>query len=116
MANTRRTWYRERMKNQTTETKAKQLNISGGELFDWPGHWKITGRVEGESDSWSVVRRPDGTFWQVAGTHYFPPTGGTVRIDLGDQIVDAQKLARCEDWYEQLKQKLEEKQSKSDGV
>jgi hypothetical protein len=104
------------MMDQTTETKAKQLNISGGELLDWPGHWKITGRVEGESDSWSVVRRPDGTFWEVAGTHYFPPTGGTVRIDLGDQIFDAQKLARCEDWYEQLKQKLEEKQSKSDGI
>jgi hypothetical protein len=98
--------------DQTTET-AKQLNISGGELLDWPGHWKITGRVEGESDSWSVAPRPDGTFWEVAGTHYFPPTGGTVRFDLGDQILDAQKLARCEGWYEQLNQKLEEMQSKS---
>jgi len=104
------------MQSQSDKTETRRETVSGGELLDYPGHWKITGRVEGESDSWSIVRKPDGTFWEVAGTHFFPPTGGNVRIDLGDQILDAKRLALCDDYYDQLKQKLEEKQSGSDEV
>jgi hypothetical protein len=86
----------------------KRLILSGGELRDCPGFWKITGRIEGDSDSWSILRKPDGTYWEVAGEDYFPRTGGTLRIDVGDQILDAKKIVQCEEYYEQLQQKLAE--------
>jgi len=94
------------------ESRRRYLIISGGELRGCPGLWKITGRMEGESDSWSIVRKPDGTYWEVAGTHIFSPTGGMLRIDTGDQILDAKKLARCEEYYDQLQQKLAESEGK----
>lgn len=86
----------------------KRLILSGGELRDCPGFWKITGRMEGDSDSWSILRKPDRTYWEVAGVDYFPRTGGTLRIDVGDQILDAKKIVQCEEYYEQLRQKLAE--------
>src|SRR6266403_398407 len=93
----------------------KQIKVSGGELQDWPGYWKITGRIEGESDSWSIVRKPDGTYWEVAAMDFFPRTGGSLRVDLGDQILDPKKLALCEEYYDQLQQKLaENKTTKSE--
>jgi hypothetical protein len=49
--------------------------LTGGELRDHPG-WKIDGRIEGESDHWSVVRKPDGTYWEVVAVDLFPRTGG----------------------------------------
>jgi hypothetical protein len=86
--------------------EAKHLIVSGGELLDYPGHWIIAGRVEGESDSWSIVRKPDGTFWEVTAMHIFPPTGGMLRVEFGDQILDAEKLIQCEKYYAQLQEKL----------
>jgi hypothetical protein len=44
-----------------------------GEFRDAPGWWKIDGYIEGESEHWSVVRKPDGTWWHVVGTHIAPP-------------------------------------------
>jgi hypothetical protein len=95
-------------RNPGVRMETKRLILSGGELQDWPGHWKITGRFEDESDTWSIVRKPDGSFWEVAGVHYFPPTGGTLRIDLCDQILDAKRLTQCEEYYDQLQKKLAE--------
>ena len=82
--------------------------MTGGELRDHPACWIIRGRVEGESaesGEWCVLRKPDGTYWEVAGEHLFPPTGGTCRIEIGDQIVDRKVLAECEAYYTQLQQK-----------
>jgi hypothetical protein len=39
----------------------KRLILTGGELRDHPGRWKIDGRMEDESQRWSFVRKPDGT-------------------------------------------------------
>jgi hypothetical protein len=82
--------------------------IGGGELVDHPGHWKITGRIEGKSETWDVLRKPDGTFWEIVGTHFFPPGGGNVRFDVGEQIVNEELVDRLETYYEQLQQKLKE--------
>ena len=95
----------------------KRFLLSGGELRDQPGWWKIDGRVEGESDHWSVVRKPDGTFWEVAGTHIFPPNSNAlVRIDIGDQIFDQKTLDQCEEYYIQLQQKLDQMMKEGDQV
>lgn len=88
----------------------RKLSIGGGELRDYPGHWKITARIEGETGEWSVIRKPDGTYWEIAGVHFFPPGGGNVRFDIGNQITDAKELARCEDYYTQLQEKLAEQE------
>jgi hypothetical protein len=85
--------------------ETKRLILRGGELRDLPGCWKISGRYEDESDEWSVLRRPDGSFCEIAGIHYFPPSGETVRIEIGDQILDRRIIDECEGYYSQLRQK-----------
>jgi hypothetical protein len=83
----------------------KREILMGGELLDYPGCWKITVTIEGESGEWSVFRKPDGTYWSVAGVHIFPPGGGTLHIDIGDQIVDEKELAQCDACYTRLQEK-----------
>jgi hypothetical protein len=86
----------------------KRLMLTGGELRDHPGWWKIDGRTPGESEHWSIVRKPDGTFWEVVGVHTLPPDGrAPVRIDIGDQILDPQTIAQCEKYFSQLQEKTE---------
>jgi len=95
----------------------KRLQLTGGELRDQPGWWKIDGRVEGESEHWSVVRKPDGTYWYVAATHIFPPhSNALVRIDIGDQIKDPKTIAQCEEYFSQLQQKLGQMMKEGDRV
>jgi DNA-binding beta-propeller fold protein YncE len=93
----------------------KRLLLSGGQPIEYPGWWKIDGRVEGESRSWSVVRKPDGTWWYVAVNHIFPPGGGLLRIELGDQITDAKVIVQCEEYFAQMQQKMEGDQKLKEG-
>jgi hypothetical protein len=51
--------------------------VKGGELLDHPGWWKIDEEIEGASEHWSFVRKPDGTYWEVAAVDLFPQSGGT---------------------------------------
>jgi hypothetical protein len=88
---------------------AKQFFQGGGELADYPGWYKIEGGTEDRPRSWSVIRKPDGTWWKVAAEHYFPTGGGNLRIDLGDEITDEDMLTQCEENYRQLLEKIEEK-------
>jgi hypothetical protein len=82
--------------------ETKRRILSGGEITDFPGHWKITEKIEGEDREWSVIRKPDGTYWEVVGVDIFPRAGGTVRFDIGDQIVNKTLLAECISNYEHL--------------
>jgi hypothetical protein len=86
----------------------KSAIIRGGELADYPGWWGITVTISGESGEWTVIRKPDGTYWQVTGVHNFPPEGGAVRFDIGDQILDEKELSQCRAFYIQLLKKLHE--------
>lgn len=94
----------------------KRLMLTGGELIENPGYWKIDARVKGESDHWSVVRKPDGSWWYVAATHIFPPGGPLVRVDLGHQITDTKVMDQCEEYFSQMQQKLEGMMKKGDRV
>jgi hypothetical protein len=94
--------------------ESKRVLITAGELRDNPGWYKIDGRVEDEADSWSAVRGPDDTWWWVAATHIFPPGGGDVRIDIGDQIKEQKTVDQLDEHYIELLQKLEEKKAKGD--
>jgi hypothetical protein len=94
----------------------KRLMLSGGEPIEYPGCWKIDGRIEGESDSWSVVRKPDGTWWYVAVNHIFPPEGGLLRIELGDKIEDLKIIAECDEFYAGMQKQMEEMMKEGDRV
>lgn len=83
----------------------KRLKFRGSYPVDHPGWWVLEASVEGESETRSVVRKPDGTYWQVASMDLFPRSGGTLHIELGDQITDAKFLAQCWEYYVQFKQK-----------
>jgi hypothetical protein len=83
---------------------AKQEIIRGGELLDAPGRYMITITLEGDHErEWKFVRKPDGSYWQVASTDLFPRTGGILRVDLGDEIVDPKALSLCETYYLQIR-------------
>ncbi len=82
----------------------KHLIVKGGQPVDYPGCWIISGRMEDETDGWGVFRKPDGTYWQIAQEDFFPRTGGTLRVDLGEQIVDEKQLEECRGYYTQLQQ------------
>jgi hypothetical protein len=89
----------------------KRLILRGRELRDYRGWWKIDGRIEGESEHWSVVRKPDGTYWEVAGFHIFPPNSEALtRIDLGNRIPDQETIDQCEEHFCQLRQKAPERE------
>ena len=89
----------------------KRLILTGGELKDHPGWWKVDGRLEGESEHWSFLRKPDGTFWEVAGVHIFPPGGPLVRIDVGGQVTKPGTITQCSEYYAQLQSTLAERRS-----
>jgi hypothetical protein len=77
--------------------------VKGGELKDHPGWYKLDGRLEDDlNKAFGMVRKPDGTWWRVAGEHYFPPEGGDVRIELGEQITKQETLDQIEEYYEEL--------------
>jgi hypothetical protein len=78
-----------------------------GELKDHPGWWKLDGRTEGKSEYWSVVWKPDGTYWEVASTDIFPLSAGTLKVGLGDQISDPKTVAECEEIPPQLDSRQE---------
>jgi hypothetical protein len=94
------------------DSKPKQFSKGGGQLADYPGWYKIDGGTEDGSGSWSVVRKPDGSWWWVAAEHIFPPGGGNFSIDLGDQITDQNMLTQCEENYRELLQEIDEKKRK----
>jgi hypothetical protein len=102
-------------KEQDMETP-KQFFKGGGQLVDYPGWYKIDGGPEDGSDSWSVVRKPDGSWWWVAATDIFPRGGGNLRIDLGDEITDKNILTQYEGNYTELLRKIEERINEGDRV
>jgi hypothetical protein len=92
----------------------KREELKCGMLVDHPGHWMMSGTRTKDDDyrSWSVVRKPDGTYWQVARMNFFPRSGDTVKIEIGDQIVDAKALAYYDECYAQWLEKSAEQGSK----
>ena len=90
----------------------KRLLLRGSELREHPGWYKVDGRMEDESESWSAVRKADGSWWWVSAVHIFPPGGGDVRIDLGEQITEENAFRQFEEYYLQLLQELDRKKLK----
>jgi hypothetical protein len=82
----------------------KPAMLAGGELRGWPGWWVIEVLIEDESalGTWMVVRPPDGAYRAVMAVDYF------LGIEIGDQILDRKLATQCEDFYSQLRQKVEE--------
>ena len=79
----------------------KLVNISWNELREPAGHLLVIGLAEDGSDLWKIVRKPDGTFWDVTALVSFALTGETLRVETGDQILDVKRLAQCEELYDQ---------------
>ena len=77
--------------------------ISWNELRKPAGHLLMIGLAEDGSDLWKILRKPEGTFWEVEAMVSWALTGETLRIDNGDQILDAKKLAKCEELYDKYK-------------
>ena len=77
-----------------------------GMLVDYPGHWMMSGTRTDDDDyrSWSAIRKPDGTYWQVASKDV-APRSGNLKVETGEQIVDAKALAYCEGCYAQWLEK-----------
>jgi hypothetical protein len=91
----------------------KALIVKSGELKDHPGWYKLNGRLEDDlNKTFGMIRKPDGTWWWVAGEHYFPPRGGDVRIELGEQITKQETLDQIEEPLHSLASKKAKKRRK----
>jgi hypothetical protein len=74
-------------------------NVRLGELLDYPGFWKLNAYRDDGKLLWMAVRKPDGTYWSVAAEHFGPPGGGTLRVELGEEITSEEKVLRYETMY-----------------
>jgi len=66
----------------------ERLMLKGGEIEDQPGWWAIHATIEGKEGEFFVVRKQDGTYWEVAAEHLFPRSGGTYRGNTGTDGTD----------------------------
>ena len=87
------------MSEENTNIENDQWTIRGGEPLDYPGCWVVTGTNANSGGSWSILRKEDGTYWEITAEHFFPPTGGTLRVELGNQITDPDKLVKLREFY-----------------
>ncbi len=93
--------------------QAKRECIRVARVREHPDHWVLT-KVDADGlDLWRVLRKPDGTFWQVAATHILPPTGGLVQFELGDEIKDAKIIRDLESVYVKAEEESPKQASKS---
>jgi hypothetical protein len=86
----------------------KRMTFRGSYPVDHPGWWMLEASAAGESETRSIIRKPDGTYRQIASIDLFPRSGGTLHIELGDQVTDAKSLAQCREYYAQFKEKQAE--------
>jgi hypothetical protein len=97
-----------------SERKDEERSVGVAEIKDAPGYWILTERLPEQAEGWRVLRKPDGTFWEVTGTHYFPPGGGSLELDLGQQISDRQLIRELESFYTEARNKIDAGNSSSE--
>src|ERR1700693_4899338 len=86
-----------------------RVMFKGGPLVDHPDWWMIEMWKENNpGDTRELVRKDDGTDWEMASTDWFPRSGGTMKRTLSEQITDEKRLSICRDFYTQLKKKIAE--------
>lgn len=73
-------------------------SVRAGEPSDYPGCWMVTGS-NAEGESWVMLRKEDGTYWEVVEENYFPRSGGTLHVELGKSVTDAKILAQLREYY-----------------
>jgi hypothetical protein len=95
-------------------TEPQEIRFRIVELKEDPGHWMIT-RVDADGIEYGrALRMPDGTFWEVAAMHFFPPGGGNYRVDLGAQITESDSLSVLESSYLDARRQAAKREQKPD--
>ena len=72
------------------------------ELPEQPGWLKISAFTTAGIVQWSVVRKEDGTYWNIAVNHLWETPHSQLRVELADRVTDEKVLAYYEDCYSQL--------------
>jgi len=80
----------------------KREIIAASRLATYPGHWLLTGKRQGESGAWDVIRKPNGTYWtavMLAGTEE-----SAAVVEIGDKVVDTYAVRQFESGFLTLSQ------------
>jgi hypothetical protein len=85
------------MSEDTAKTK-EHWNIRAGQPIDYPGCWMIAAS-NADGGGWSYFRKEDGTYWEIVTEDLFPRSGGTLRVELGNNVTDAKVLAQLREYY-----------------
>lgn len=72
--------------------------IRAGTPSDYPGCWIVSG-TNASGDSWSIFRKEDGTYWEIVREDYFPRSGGTLHVDLGERVTDVTRIRQLSEFY-----------------
>jgi hypothetical protein len=87
------------MSEEATNVENGRWTIRGGVPVDYPGCWVVTGTNMSTGKSWSIFCKEDGTYWEITGEHFFPPTSETLLVDLGNEVSDPARLVRLREFY-----------------
>jgi hypothetical protein len=52
-----------------------------------------------DGKSWAYFRKEDGAYWEVVQQDLFPRSGGTLRVELGNNVTDAKVLTMLREYY-----------------
>ena len=80
----------------------KREIIAASRLVTFPGHWLLTGKTQGESGTWYVIRKPNGTCWtavMLTGTEESDAV-----VEIGDKVVDTNAVRQFESGFVSLSQ------------
>jgi len=50
-------------------------------------------------ESWAFFRKQDGTYWEIVREDYFPPSGGTLHVELGNRVTDETQVRRLREYH-----------------
>jgi hypothetical protein len=91
----------------TESEKRTVKEVRVAELKDAPDHWLITPIGPDGEEGGKRLRKPNGTFWEVTAMHYFPPGGGALSVDIGNQISDGNTIRILETWYREARANID---------
>ena len=81
----------------------EEWDIRAGQPIDYPGCWMLSGS-NSEGKSWAYFRKEDGTYWEIVKQDLFPLSGGTLKVELGNNVTDAKVLTRLRGYYMEWRQ------------
>lgn len=92
----------------------KREIVAAMPLPQFPGHWLLTGRTEGEFGTWHVIRKPNRTYWAAVMPNCSERQ--PMVVELGDKVTDPSAVLQFESGFLTFQQSLDSSHSDSSSA